>query len=228
MKTIFKNKSVVLFTMIGVGAMLFSSCKKDSTPIVYGDAKVRTVNAHSTSSAQHFYQNDVKLSTTAVAYGTASSDYIVVKGGPSVISFKDATTGTATAAANVGIDEGSSYTVFYYKNSAGSGDITGFKDDNTAPASGKAKVRFLNMGFTLNNTLNITYASSGAVIVNDLGLSMSNYASIDANTDLGVLVLGSPVTGIIAGSNFVAGKIYTVWFEAASPTSVTYHVVAQN
>jgi hypothetical protein len=227
MKTMYKNKLSILFTMVCAGTILLSSCKKDSTPIVYADAKVRIVNANATSSTQDFYQNDVKISTTALAYGSASTGYYTVKGGPSSFAFRDSGTATLTASRNVSVGENGSYTIFYYKDASGNGDLTGFLDDNTAPATGKARVRFLNFGFSFNNAINVSYASTGTLIVNGLGLDISSYYSIDPNTDLGVAVIGSPAT-VIQGSNFVAGKIYTVWFDATSATTANYHVVVQN
>jgi len=229
MKTIINKKSKIIFTMMCVGAILISSCKKDNQePIVYGDASIRIVNTVSGSSGQDFYQGDTKISTTAVAYGTASSSYYTVKGGPTKLSFTNTGSTTVTASANVQIEEAAFYTVFYYTSSSGSNEITGYKDDNSAPAAGKARVRFLNLGFSFNNSLNVTYVSNGTVIAGGLGLGISAYYSVDPGTDLGITVIGSPVTGVISGSNFVAGKIYTVWFDAITATTANYHVVAQN
>jgi hypothetical protein len=188
------------------------------------------VNTVSGSQPQDFYQESTKVSTTALAYGESSATYYTVVGGPSIFGFKDAGTTTATAASSYGLEPNAFYTLFYYKNLAGTGLVAAAPDDSTAPAAGKAKIRFANFGFTLNNNLNIKYNVSGAVVLNGLGTAFSDYILVDANgaTDLGVTVVGSPITLVIPGTSFLSGKIYVVWFDAVTPTTVNYHVILQN
>jgi hypothetical protein len=229
MKTFYKKQSVVL-AMFCLVATLVSSCKKDDPEVVvYGDAKLRVVNTVPGSAAQDFYQNDTKVSTTPIAYGSSSS-YLTVKGGNSTVHFKNTGTATINASSGVGLNTNEVFTVFYYTDASGSGKITGFPDDNTTPAASKARVRFVNFGLGFNNTVNISYAgTAGASITTGLAYGyVSNYNSVDANTNLAVFVQGATVPTVIPGSNFEAGKIYTVWFDAASATTANYHVVQQN
>jgi hypothetical protein len=229
MKTRFDKSPIFIIALVCLVAVLISSCKKsDPEPIVYGDAKVRVVNAVSASQAQDFYQGDNKISTTALAFGASSTSYYTVGGGPSTLTFKNTGTSTATASSSVGLEGGASYTIFYYTNSAGNAAITGAMDDTAAPAAGKAKVRFVNLGFTLSNSLNIAYTATSALIIGNLGTAFSNYYSLDPALDLSVTVAGAPVSLVVPGTNFVAGKIYTVWFDAVTTTTVNYHVVVQN
>jgi hypothetical protein len=212
-----------------VGSVLISSCKKlDNEAVVYANARVRVINAIAASSSQDFYQGDNKISTIPVSYGNYSSSYLTIAGGPSVVSFRNSGSGNVTVTKTIGAEENASYSIYLYTNSAGTADIAGFYDDPALPAAGKAKIRFINFGFSLNNSLNITYAGSGTVIVGNLGNVSSSYYAIDANTDLGVTVIGSPTTGLIAGSNFASGKIYTVWFDSATSSTANFHVVAEN
>lgn len=68
MKTFTYKKSAILLTMVFVFALI-SSCKKDDDfqPVVYGNAKISVTNAAAGSNSQDFFQNDTKLTTTAVA-----------------------------------------------------------------------------------------------------------------------------------------------------------------
>ncbi|SFG76480.1 DUF4397 domain-containing protein [Pedobacter insulae] len=207
---------------------LFLSCKKNEDEvIVYGDAKFKVVNAVQGSSAQDFYQGDTKVTTTAVAYGEVS-DYLTVKAGTSTISFKTAGTQTVNASNTVGANTDINYTLFYVNNLNGSGEIIGFADSNAQPASGKAHVRFLNLGGVLTNAINIS-VNSGQELLTGLAFGkISNYGAIDANVDLKFSLVGSVSSTVIPGSSFQSGKTYTVWFDAANTTTAQYHIVAQN
>jgi hypothetical protein len=228
MKTIFNKTSIKLATVIFISVLLFSSCKKNNNDVtvVEGNAKFKVVNTVQGSSAQDFYQDNTKVNTSAIAYGEAS-DYLTVKSGSSTLFFKSTGTQTVNASANVGVSANLNYTVFYYSNGSGTGQIAGLANDDTAPAAGKARVRFINFGAALSNSVNII--SNGSVIVSGLTYgSVSAYTTIDANVDLNLTVIGSTTTSAIPGASFQSGKIYSVWFDASNTTTAQYHVVTQN
>lgn len=229
MKNTFKKTHSSILIVLSVVATVTSSCRKTEVvePMVTGDANIRIVNTVLGSSPQDFYQLDTKVSTNTVGYGEFSN-YLKVKAGTTTVSFRNTGATTASASANVGITTNASYTAFYYSTGSGSGYITGYTDDNTAPATGKARVRFVNLGPAFSNTINVSI-SGGAAIFTGLAFDKpSIYTSIDANTAIDVTVLSSSTTLTIPGSNFIAGKIYTVWFDAATTTSAKYHTVVQN
>jgi hypothetical protein len=227
MKTIFNKTSAIILTMICMIALM-SSCKKNNDDvIVEGTANLRVVNSVQGSSSQDFYQRDAKLTTSAVAYGE-SSGYLTAQSGASAISFRNTGSTSANATANVGIKANASYTVFYYTNAAGAAQINGYEDDNSAPASGKSKVRFVNVGSALTNSINVV-ATGGAALTTGLTFGYSSsYSTIDANTALSASILGSATSTVIPGTTFQSGKIYTIWFDASSTTTANYHVIVQN
>lgn len=234
MKTFINKKRAFLFIALSTIAVFVSSCKKDLEqeiePIEYGNAKISVTNTVSGSNAQDFYQNDTKLSSTAVAYEQTSS-YFTVKAGNSVISFRNAGSTAASAALQVGLNTDLSYTAFYYVDQSGTARITGFSDDQTAPAAGKIKVRFVNLAPALNNTLNVSLADNTALAN---GVSFGNvspqnsYLTIDATSALQVSVVNSGISIPIPATNFTSGKIYTIWFDAATTTTAKFHVIQQN
>lgn len=228
MKTIFNKKSAVILTVICMIAIVISSCKKNNNDIIVeGNANLRVVNSVQGSNAQDFYQRDTKLTTTAVAYGESSS-FLTAQAGASTISFRNTGSTTANATANVGIKTNASYTVFYYTNAAGTAQINGYEEDNTAPASGKSKVRFVNVGSALNNALNVS-VTGGASLTTGLTFGYASaYSTIDANTALSASLVGSATSTVIPSATFASGKIYTIWFDAASTTTANYHVIVQN
>ncbi|RYF13024.1 MAG: DUF4397 domain-containing protein [Flavobacteriales bacterium] len=229
MKFINNLKTNTLIAIIGISLISLSSCKKDNVnndPIEFGDAKLKVVNAVQGSASQDFYQGDTKLSTTPIAFGE-SSPYLTVKAGNSVISYRNTGTTTATATSSLGVYTNDSYTIFYVSSATGAGSIVGFPDDLVAPATGKAKLRFVNLGAALNNTINVSLAGGTALVTGLQYGRSTTYGVIDANTALTANVLGS-ATISIPGSTFQSGKIYTIWFDAASTTTINYHVVEQN
>lgn len=234
MKTLFNKKIALSLIALSTFAVILSSCKKnteeDIQPIEYGNAKMSVTNTVSGSNAQDFYQNDTKISTSPVAYAQTST-YYTVKAGTSILSFKNTGSTVISAAIQPGLNTDFSYTVFYYVDLSGTAKITGFSDDQTAPAAGKIKVRFVNLAPALNNTLNVSLADNTALAN---GLSFGNvspqngYLTLDATAALQVSVVNSGISVPIPATNFTAGKIYTIWFDAATTTTAKFHVIQQN
>jgi hypothetical protein len=228
MKTFINKTSLGLLAAICMVAVLASSCKKDDLPpVVTGDAKIKVVNAVSGSVDQDFFQGSTKLTTTAVAYGSASN-YLTVKGGTRfTLAFKDATTGTTRASFDANLSPNVSYTAFYSTDASGAGQIIGLNDDNAAPATGKAKIRFMNIAY--NTPLNII-VTGGSPIINNLQYGyVSAYNLIDANAaGLTVSAVGGTATSVIPGATFESGKVYTVWVDGSITTTITAHVITHN
>ena len=232
MKNFITNKFAVILIMFSIAALLLSSCKKDTDdeiePIVYGDAKVSVTNTVSGSNAQDFFQNDTKISTTAVAYGE-TSPYLTVKAGNSTFAFKNMGSATTSASIPVGLETNWSVSLFYIVDQSGNPSIAGYIDNNTAPAEGKIKVRFINLAPALVNTL--TISSNNSAIVNGLGFGSVNpngYITLDADVALQVEVANTGIKVPLTGNTFVAGKIYNIWFDAATTTTAKFHVIQQN
>lgn len=225
---LFKQKPTTFIAALSICAVLISSCKKDPdpVPIVYGDAKISVTNTVTGSNAQDFYQNDTKISTAAVAYGETSGLY-VVKAGNSTISFKDAGTTTVKASLPVGLETDISYTGFYYVDPAGSFKITGFGNDNVAPAIGKYKVRFVNLGSKLTNPLRAGI-NGGNALIGDLGFGNATaYFTVEVGSPVEIAVLNTTKVTSIPTNTFVSGKIYTVWIDGTDFTA-NYHVIQHN
>ncbi len=228
MKTLLNTKTKFLILM-AVTLLGLSSCKKikQEEPVI-GDAKMRVINTVSGSGGQDVYQNDTKISTSPIGYGQ-HTEYLTIKGGvSSTIFLKNQGTQVVSASTIASPYANVSYTLFYYSNATGGGSFTGFADDNTAVAAGKARVRFMNLGSILSNYINVNVTGGNAIISGLAYGYLSAYNTIDANTSLTVNVIGATETKVIPGAEFESGKIYTVWFDAANTNMVNYHVVAQN
>ncbi len=226
MKTNF-NKSIIGFALVGALAISFSSCKKDNDDDAQLTATISVVNAVEGSAAQDVYVNDSKASTSAVAYGSAASN-ISTTAGNRTITFKNTGTATATASADVNISASSTQTFYLTKSATGSLSVSAYANESSAPSSGKAKVRFINVAPLLTGTINVT-TSTGTAVVNALAFkAASAYQEVNAATAFNVTMAGSLEVTTIAASEIQAGKIYTVWFDSSTTTKAKYHIVVEN
>jgi hypothetical protein len=220
------NKFITGVAMAATLVYSISSCKKDDGDNKQLTASLSFVNSAEGSSAQDVYVNDSKINTSAVAYGSASTNNSTSAGNKTV-AFKNTGSASATASANVSADVNTSKTLFLVKQSDGSLAISAYSNENTA-TSGNARSRFINVAPLLSNTINVT-TSTGASVISALSFkAASAYQTVDAATTFNVSMSGSLEVTTISGSEFQAGKIYTVWFDSSSTTKAKYHVVVEN
>ena len=114
------------------------------------------------------------------------------------------------------------YYTFYY---TGNGS-TRTEDDMTAPPSGKAKVRYINLNSGVNS--NVDLSINGTSIASNIAYqSASNFSTVDAGTQtIKVMAAGTSTLYFDLPVTLQAGKIYTIW--ASGNTLVSSHVIANN
>lgn len=227
---IFNKKSAAFFAVVALTSSLFlSSCmKKDDFVEVLGDASLKVVNTIPGSDAQNLYQSDKKITTVPIAYGEVS-DYLTVVGGTATtVTFKNNSNSTVTATGVIAPQVGSKYTLFFYTGANGDGMVGGIQNDVASPATGKVKIRFLNLGATFQSSLSISTSATTALVSN-LGYNYSSpYHIFDDNLGLTVKVDGTADAVTIPNTTFQTGKNYTVWFDATNPTTPNYHIILEN
>lgn len=227
---IFNKKYTSVFAIVALASSsLLSSCmKKDDFVEVLGDASVKVVNTIPGSDAQNLFQNDKKITTAPIAYGEVSDYLTVVAGTATTVTFKNNGNSTATATGIIAPQVGSKYTLFYYASTTGDGLVTGIQNDPVAPAAGKVKVRFLNLGSTFQSSLSIATSAATALVTGLAYNYGSPYHIFDHNLGLTVKVDGTADAVTIPNTTFQTGKNYTIWFDATNPTTPNYHVVLEN
>ncbi|WP_461788083.1 DUF4397 domain-containing protein [Pedobacter sp.] len=217
-----------LTTRLAVAAAVvlsITSCKKDDNDDMMMNTQLSFVNTVEGSAAQDVYINDLKVNTSAVAYGSALTD-ISTSSGSKTISFKNTGSATVTASANVEANANSSQTAFLVKQANGNLAVSTYANDNTT-TSGKVRVRFINVAPMLSSTINVA-TTTGTNLISALAFRVASaYQTIDANTNLNVTMSGSLEVTTIAGSELQAGKVYTIWFDSSSTTKAKYHIVVQ-
>ena len=223
-------KAWVAFMIACSGILLLSSCGKndDIEPEPVGDLQIRAVNTVSGSASQDLLVNNA-VKNAAVAYGSASA-YATITSGISTLGFYDTgTTTTMNAGGQANLPIGAKVSIYYFIDPKGAKSAILLDDATTAPATGKAKVRFMNLNSSLNNTLSVSIegAAGSPLVPSVLYSEDSNYFQVDPGAKFNFTA-----AGVIAGPAFdgpiVADKIYTIWIDGTSATNLTGHLVLQN
>lgn len=202
-------KQVMICALFGfLGVALFSSCKKDD-PYNFDDtiaAQVNFINASPDAGDAALYVENIQRTPQVVSYGNASG-YNKTFLGEQDITAKNAGENTLVSS-TAQFDANGNYTVFMVGQSAALGLVT-VADDLTAPAAGKAKIRFVNASPS---------ATSAALLVNNA--TVFNNQPYRASTGYTELAAGTYFLNVANGNtrsanlnNVVleAGKVYTIY-----------------
>jgi len=226
MKTNFKFSNCYKGLAIALIALTsFSSCSNVDDNEIKADAYIRIVNASEGSSPQDFYLDSTKLNSSAVAY-TESSAYITTTSGDRLGRFKTSGTAQVNSSANLDIDGGKYYTVYYTGGTSSSASFTTTADEHVKSSANKAKVRFVNLSSAMQNKINLAI-QGGAEIINDLAYkSASAYQEVDSDTNFQLFASGSSTAALaLTGLNLQAGKIYTIYISGSTSLTLTYHIL---
>ncbi|CAN5640641.1 DUF4397 domain-containing protein [soil metagenome] len=200
-----KLMSLVAITM--VLSFTMSSCKKDSTD---SNAKVLVVHASPDAPGVDLLVDNTKVNSAALNYPT-NTGYLTVKAGTRNIKVNAAGTSTSVINADIPFTKDKNYSLFAIDSLSVISALL-LEDDLTAPASGKAHVRFVHLSPDAP-AVDVALAG-GAVLFGAYEFEdASAFTPLDAGTyNLEVRVAGTstvvlPLPGIVLTS----GKIYTVF-----------------
>jgi hypothetical protein len=144
-------KTAKLFSIYSLFTFLLlsiSSCTPDPTPAApdeYG--KIMLFHAAPGAVPVDLYMDGAKSNTTSVSYGSTSG-YVQAKAGTTVHKLQTKTvTGTLIDSVSLKVNKDVGYSYYAYKDNdaAGTIRIITTTDALTAPAAGKAKIRFVNL-----------------------------------------------------------------------------------
>jgi hypothetical protein len=234
MKNIFKSIKSRNFTYLLIalaGLTTIASCSKhdDNDFTATATANVRLVNTSTDAGPSKLYLNDVLRTQSAVAYGTASGfsqTYIA----ENTIAVQSAS-GTILATSSGNLDADGNYT-YFLTGTSGNYSILASADNTTAPAAGKAKVRFVQGASGL---------ASGSLFGNGVSLfaaqnfkAVTNYSEVAAGAF--VFTVTSPGSETVLASStsttLQAGKNYIVYTSGVSggtgANALTVNVLSTN
>jgi len=214
-----KNVSFLIpkISLCLIAVFLLGSCiKKDN--FIQGDAKIRFFNTILADTSD-FSLNDI-INTRAVSYGTNSSYAIVAINSLDLGEmYKITATKTRSTTPGISIDQkleiGKNYSVFYTKNIAGDSSIL-FYEDNLTPVPTKAKLLFINLGYTLGSKVIVRDSLSSFPETSYGYGEKSDYIEVDpTKTRIYFKLTDSVRQDSTLGKELVAGKVYTILIDGS-------------
>jgi hypothetical protein len=214
------TKKILTSLALASMVLFMNSCKKDDDDGPVQPANYMLVHAATGAPSVELYLDDVKASSSAVAFGSNSS-YATIA--PKQYNVKIAAVNTINPVAetSINMNQSRSYSIYAYDTLlSGKVKIFTLEDDLSAPASGKAKVRFLHLSpNTSLNKIAVDLAANNTVLFPNRTYadvttdgSKANFVSVDAGTyTIDVRVAGSSIPVLsVPGISVQAGKIYTI------------------
>lgn len=192
--------------LVALGATLaFTACKKNDDD-KNASPKARVMFVHGALDADSL-RGRVNNQTIATMPFLGSSGYMSVDAGSAAIDFVYTGSGSTFQTTSINLVANNSYSVFA-GGSANTKVIVSKTDDLTAPSSGKAKVRFVNL--SPDNVNAVAYVGNTTLDTFALGtLTEFREVNVGAQTvTVGVL----PSVASLNNFNITAGKIYTFMF----------------
>ncbi len=207
------------------GTVLFSSCSDDDDIENGKSVNVKVVNSAEASGSQDFYIDGTKVTTVSE---NQASNYIATtnSGNDRDVEFKKTGSSEVYASEDVDLKDNKNYT-FILSGTGNSAKITAAEDDLSAPASGKAKVRFIHLNSGAGK-VDLGVVTNSKLVSNVSYGDVSNFFEVEAGAQvLNVYPAGQANSNLAL--NFAAlnaGRIYTVILKGSSEVSL--QVISHN
>lgn len=203
------SRRLLAFSAIA-GLITFSACSKDDDDtVIEPDASVKIVNVLPESGSVDVYNGNSKINSSAIAYNDATG-YLSIAKGKATLDFKTTVTGNTVLSYPAEFKSGNYSLIATGTTSDNKVEGILTEDKLDAPASGKAKIRFVHasinapaVNFLLNDSLLVT---------NSAYKSVSEFKEMAAGTYTVKLNNASSGATAIQRTDVVlaAGKIYTI------------------
>ena len=207
-----KNKiSIFLSTILFASITLFTSCKEDESNDDKSYAKVLVTHASPNALGVDLLVDNSTQNSSALTFPN-NTGYLQVESGTRNIKVNVTGTSTTVIEANLMLAKDNNYSVIAVDSVSKISAIV-LADDLSAPAAGKAHVRFIHLSPNAP-AVDVAVASSGAVVFGNKAFKeYTAFTPLDAGTyNLDVRVAGtSTVALVLPAITLEAGKIYTVF-----------------
>jgi hypothetical protein len=192
-----------------ISLVMLSSCKKDEE-VTKSYAKVLVTHASPNAPGVDLLVDNSKQNTAALNF-PSNTGYLQVEAGTRNIKVNVSGTSTTVINADLALSKDQNYSVFAIDSVSKISALV-LTDDLTAPASGKAHVRFVHLS---PNAPAVDVALTGGAVVfgNKAFKDYTAFTPLDAGTyNLEVRVAGTSTVALpLPGITLQAGKIYTVF-----------------
>jgi hypothetical protein len=225
-KPILKN----LFTGVTILslAISISSCEKNDVD-EGGSVNLKVVNASPNSTGMSFILANTVLVSGGLDF-TESSDYINTNAGSRMVAqFRTEGSSANFASGELWIFRDLTYTV-YLAGEGSNARVKFYQDNLSAPASGKARVKFLDFSNGIPANINIKNGAGNNLVTNLIRDIPSSYQDIDSGA-LSLQIYDTALktsVGTFEAGTLAAGKIYTIYITGSSSDNVSVHQVVHN
>jgi hypothetical protein len=205
-------KTLVLALTLLLGLTVFTGCSDDDTAVTPGatlQGKVLAVHSSPDAPAVDLYVDGAKVGSGLAYPGNTS--YLSVNAGTRAVAVKVAGTSTTVLSADLPIAANTNYSVFAVDSVSNLSALV-LTDDLSAPASGKAHVRFIHLSPDAP-AVDVALAGGSVLFGNKSFKEYTAFTPLDAGTyDLEVRLAGTSTVALpLPGIALTAGKIYTVF-----------------
>lgn len=215
MKTTTHTMLIKKATLVLLAVSTLAACKKDKdkTPPTINPGRVAMLVSSPGATEFSFLLNGTKTTTAkALTYNTVI-DYTDIKAGTGEFSFtkKDAT--EVLAKINYEIKSQRNYSLIVTDKSPKAALIL-VEDDLSAPAAGKAKVRFVNLSPDAPELDLYVAGKLDAGVTKKAFKAVSSFVSIDPGAEIKFEIKENGKTDVLATLDkykIESGKIYTIW-----------------
>ena len=199
-------------TLLVIAALLFVGCSDDSSPVEPDPEMSRVLVVHASPDAPgvDLLVDDAVVNSAALAFPN-NTGYLEVEAGDRNVKVNVAGTATTVIDATLNYSADANYTVFAVDAVANIAPLR-LEDDLTAPAAGKAHVRFVHLSPDAP-AVDITLTDGTVVFPNTAFKGNTAFTPLDAGTyDLEVRVAGTSTVALsLPGIALSSGTIYTVF-----------------
>lgn len=205
-----KKFSMYAAAFLMTATLVISSCKEDEEPMS-NKAKVLVTHASPDAPGVDLLVDNNKVNSAALNFPN-NTGYLEVEAGTRNVKVNVSGTSTTVINANLDLTKDMNYTVFAVDSVSKISAVV-LADDLTAPAAGKAHVRFVHLSPNAP-AVDVAVASSGAVVFGNKAFKESTaFTPLDAGSyNLDVRVAGTSTVALTLPTiTLEAGKIYTVF-----------------
>jgi hypothetical protein len=213
------KKNILSIVAVMALALSLNSCKKDEAS---GTGYIQFVNASELSSPLDFYVSDVKKNNAALAY-TQSTPYFEVSAKEQPAIVKVAANGQNVFNFNVTPQNGAYYSIYYFTQ----GTAVAYQDDLTAPETGKARVRFVNLNVEATKANDFGIANSTRLVKKLTAKVDSKYFDVEPNTTFSAYVADSTAVLLNIPTTVAANRIYTIVLTGQDAAGLRASVILQ-
>ncbi len=204
-----KNFLALTSATLFISLVMLSSCKKEEE-VTKSYAKVLVTHASPNAPGVDLLVDNSKQNTAALSF-PSNTGYLQVEAASRNIKVNVSGTSTTVINADLPLSKDQNYSVFAIDSVSKISALV-LTDDLTAPASGKAHIRFVHLSPNAP-AVDVALAGGAVVFGNKAFKDYTAFTPLDAGTyNLEVRVAGTtppvlPLPGIV----LQAGKIYTVF-----------------